>query len=98
MLAAVPIIGTEVNGAKRWIDLGFTNVQPSEIAKIALIIFYAYWLTNNKDKLNKLSTGFIIPFLYHGLTSSFHSAVFILLENIEPSLNCFYFSEGETYL
>lgn len=64
MLAAVPIIGTEVNGAKRWIDLGFTNVQPSEIAKIALIIFYAYWLTNNKDKLNKLSTGFIIPFLY----------------------------------
>ena len=38
MLIAVPIIGTTVNGAKRWINLGFTTVQPSEFAKIAIII------------------------------------------------------------
>ncbi len=64
LLAAVPVIGTEVKGAKRWIDLGFTTFQPSEIAKIALIIFYAYWLTKNKDKLKNILTGFFIPFMY----------------------------------
>lgn len=64
MLAAVPIIGSAAKGAKRWIDLGFIRFQPSEIAKIALIVFYAAWLTKNKDNLKKLVPGFIIPFLY----------------------------------
>lgn len=39
ILGAVLIIGTEVNGATRWINLGFTNFQPSELAKILLILF-----------------------------------------------------------
>lgn len=64
MLAMVPLIGKEVNGAKRWIDLGFTTFQPSELAKLALIIFYAAFLTINKDKIKKLWNGFLLPFLY----------------------------------
>ena len=51
LLALVPIIGTEVNGAKRWIDLKFTQFQPSEIAKIGLIVFYAAYLTKNRKQL-----------------------------------------------
>ena len=40
LLIAVLIIGTESHGAKRWIDLGFTTFQPSEIVKFFMIIFY----------------------------------------------------------
>lgn len=64
LLAIVPLVGKEVNGAKRWIDLGFTTFQPSELAKIGLIIFYATYLTNNRDKLKNIWHGFFLPFAY----------------------------------
>lgn len=64
VLAMVPLIGKEVNGAKRWIDLGFTTFQPSELAKLGLIIFYAAFLSKNKDKIKKLWNGFLLPFVY----------------------------------
>ncbi len=64
VLAVVPFLGSSSKGATRWLDLGFVRFQPSEIAKIALIIFYASWLTKNRDKIKTLKTGFIVPFLY----------------------------------
>ena len=42
LLIAVRFFGTEVNGAKRWIDFGFTTFQPSELAKILLILFFDF--------------------------------------------------------
>lgn len=63
LLALVPIIGTEVNGAKRWIDLKFTQFQPSEVAKIGLIVFYAAYLTKNREKLKTTMGGFWKPIL-----------------------------------
>lgn len=63
LLAAVPLIGTEVNGAKRWINLGFTTFQPSEIVKLGLIVFFASFLTDNKDKLKNIWNGFFLPIL-----------------------------------
>jgi len=65
LLALVPIIGTEVNGAKRWIKLGaLGSFQPSELAKIGLIVFYAGYLTNRREKLKTLVGGFLLPFLW----------------------------------
>ena len=64
LLAIVPIIGTEAGGAKRWIDLGFTTFQPSELAKIGLIIFFAAYLAQNRDKLKNIFHGFLKPFLF----------------------------------
>ena len=40
-------IAIEVNGAKRWLDLGFTQFQPSELAKFALIIYVAKYLSES---------------------------------------------------
>lgn len=60
LLVLVPNIGVTVNGAKRWVNLGI-QFQPSEITKIGLIIFFAAILTENKDKLKQLSTGFLAP-------------------------------------
>ncbi len=47
MLAAIPLIGVEVNGAKRWIDIGFTNFQPSEFLKPTYVVALA-WLFSLK--------------------------------------------------
>lgn len=38
MLAAVPLVGVAVKGAQRWLDLGLFTVQPSELAKLALVL------------------------------------------------------------
>jgi cell division protein FtsW len=45
VLVFVPGIGLELKGAKRWLDLGFTVLQPSEILKITLTIYLAAWLS-----------------------------------------------------
>lgn len=41
LLALTPVIGVEINGAKRWINLGFTTFQPTEMAKIAIVLYLA---------------------------------------------------------
>lgn len=56
ILGAVLIIGTEVNGATRWINLGFTNFQPSELAKILLILFFAKYIAEHEDDINDKKT------------------------------------------
>ncbi len=44
-------LGVEVNGSKRWINIGF-QFQPSELAKILLILFFAQFIMKYKDKVN----------------------------------------------
>ena len=56
MLFLVLIIGETVNGAKRWIDIGFTNFQPSELSKILLIIFFAKFIMQHEDDLSDKKT------------------------------------------
>lgn len=63
MLLSVSFIGVSSGGAKRWINLGFTTFQPSELAKVGVILFYSAWLTKNKDKLKSFKIGFIYPLL-----------------------------------
>lgn len=51
-LLLVKLFGKEVNGATRWLDLGAFQFQPSDIAKILLILFYAQFIMKYRDKLN----------------------------------------------
>lgn len=54
LLLAVPLVGYEVAGAKRWINIfGITSFQPSEVAKIGLILFFAAYLVKYRDTLTK---------------------------------------------
>src|SRR5262249_51773720 len=41
VLVLVPFIGREVNGARRWLALGFFNLQPSEFVKLAAVLYAA---------------------------------------------------------
>ncbi|HMP76063.1 MAG TPA: putative lipid II flippase FtsW [Kiritimatiellia bacterium] len=63
LLAAVlvPGIGIEVKGSRRWISLGVTTMQPSEIGKVALIFLLAWWMSRVKRKAGELVPGLIIP-------------------------------------
>ncbi|MCX5781579.1 MAG: putative lipid II flippase FtsW [Elusimicrobia bacterium] len=54
-LIAVLLIGSEKGGAKRWFRFGFMSFQPSELAKIAVIIALADYFDRKKSKINKIS-------------------------------------------
>ncbi|GLB66680.1 FtsW/RodA/SpoVE family cell cycle protein [Arthrobacter mangrovi] len=49
MLPLLPGVGVELNGARIWVNLGFATFQPGEIAKITLAIFFAGYLSTNRD-------------------------------------------------
>lgn len=56
----VLFIGQEINGSKRWLALGPLSFQPSEFAKVALIIFLAWIVTRQGKKIVKLKTMFLV--------------------------------------
>lgn len=49
VIVLVPFIGREVNGARRWIPLGFLNFQPSELAKFAVLIYAADYMVRKME-------------------------------------------------
>lgn len=57
----LPKAMTEVNGARSWIRIGIFSVQPSEIAKLTLIIYFADWLSRRGNKVTNVTYG-LIPF------------------------------------
>ena len=62
LLMLVPLIGTEANGAKRWIGVGSLTLQPSEIAKIGVILSFAVLICNNRGRMKTFRYG-ILPFV-----------------------------------
>jgi cell division protein FtsW len=79
LLAIVPVIGTRINGAKRWIDLGFTTFQPSEIAKLAEILVFSAMICTYKKRMRTFKYG-VLPFLVI-------VAVLVALLYLEPHLS-----------
>jgi cell division protein FtsW len=62
LLVFVPGIGLRLNGALRWIKIGPMTVQPSEIAKFAMILFMAKSISNKKDKIRSFTQG-VVPYI-----------------------------------
>ena len=82
LLVLVLAIGNDEGGtmgAKRWLTLGPINFQPSEFAKLAIIVFFAYNMERDGKKMNTFKTGIL---KYAGLM-----AVYALLLYKEPHLS-----------
>lgn len=92
ILTMVPGIGIVVNGARGWIRLGVGNIQPSEFAKLAIILMLAKKLDDMDGKINDVKNFFIL---------AFYCAVPVLFIVIQPdmgmSMVCFFIVLGIFY-
>ncbi len=61
LLVLIPGVGYEVNGSSRWLNLGFFNLQPSELAKVFIILYIASFLERHIDEVREEWSGFLKP-------------------------------------
>ena len=61
--AAIPGVGKVVNGSARWIDLGLFNLQPSELAKVFIVMYIAAYLERHAEEVRDQWSGFLKPML-----------------------------------
>lgn len=66
VLVFIPPIGYKVNGAYRWIRLPFANLQPSEIAKLAIVLYLAGFLSQGKRVVQTMDSRWLPPAILIG--------------------------------
>ncbi|MGI5212518.1 FtsW/RodA/SpoVE family cell cycle protein [Plantactinospora sp. CA-290183] len=57
--AVLPSRFSEINGAKLWVRIGGFSIQPGEFAKLALLVFFAYYLVRKREVLSLASKRFL---------------------------------------
>jgi len=86
LMFLVPLIGIEVNGARRWLGIGSLTFQPSEIAKFALILYFAKRMAESpKNSLKNFVYG-LLPYL--GILALFVGAM-ILQDHLSAAVVTF---------
>lgn len=68
ILVLIPHIGKEISGAKRWFKLGPVNFQPSEFAKIAILIYIADFIARKKELVKSFIHGYVPAMAVLGVT------------------------------
>ncbi|MBT3879967.1 MAG: putative lipid II flippase FtsW [Candidatus Scalindua sp.] len=69
VVVLIPAIGTVTYGARRWIRVGTLGYQPSEFAKLAMVIFISGYITKNREKMSTFARGFVVPIILIGIVS-----------------------------
>jgi cell division protein FtsW len=59
VLVLIPGVGTTIGGSTRWFRFGPISFQPSELTKLALVIFLSYSLSKKTDKIKTFAIGFL---------------------------------------
>lgn len=80
LLVLVLLIGTNEGGAQRWLNLGIASFQPSEIAKLAVVLIFAALISGYGERMKTFYYG-VVPF------SVILLVIFALLA-LEPHLSC----------
>lgn len=79
LLILVLVIGSEVGGAERWINLGFMQFQPSELAKFSLIVHFSNLIARKGESIKELKYGYL-PFMLW-------LAIFSALIGLQPNFS-----------
>ncbi len=79
LLVAVRLIGQTSKGAGRWLEIGGIRFQPSEIAKLAIVLMLAFYISKNYNRMDKFKNGLLYPGIILGITC--------LLVVIQPHLS-----------
>ncbi|WP_419791947.1 FtsW/RodA/SpoVE family cell cycle protein [Staphylococcus chromogenes] len=66
LLLATLVIGSEINGSRSWIRLGFMNLQVSEFLKIAIILYVPYIIERKRPQIQRDPTTILWPILFVG--------------------------------
>lgn len=61
LLVFIPGIGISANGARRWLRLWPTTFQPSELAKLVMVIFLADYMDKNINRMKEVRYGLLVP-------------------------------------
>lgn len=67
LLVLIPGIGMKLNNARRWVDLGYLNLQSAEFAKVAWIIFLSSSLSAKQDRIKGIKVGFLPHMFWCGV-------------------------------
>ena len=86
----IPGIGKEIKGSSRWIGIGSLSLQPSELAKLAMVFFMARSLSINQDKIKSFLKGLSPHLVLLGVVS--------LLIMAQPDLGTTVVLAGTTYI
>lgn len=78
VVVLIPGVGKNVNGSQAWLGIGSFGVQPSEFAKLVMVIFLAHFLADSEDRMQSFMRGFLPPL--------FLSLVAVGLIMLEPDL------------
>lgn len=62
LLALVPLIGVKANGSRRWLGVGGLTLQPSELAKLAVILSFSVLICRFRERMKTIRYG-LLPFL-----------------------------------
>lgn len=92
LIVLIPKIGNQVSGARRWLDLGIVGIQPSEIYKMASILFFSYLFSQNNKRTIKNLLIFLVPGLFLILLEPNFSTLVLVTATI---FTLFYLSGGE---
>jgi cell division protein FtsW len=66
LVVLIPLLGSEVKGARRWIRWGGVSLQPAEMAKVAVVIYLASFLSRKEGHVEEFRSGFLPPVVLVG--------------------------------
>jgi len=69
VIVLIPGVGHQVNGSRRWLPLGLINFQPSELARVLLLMYLASYIVRRQSELRNSAMGFAKPLAVLGCAS-----------------------------
>ncbi len=67
VLVLIPLLGTQVNGARRWLRIAWVSIQPGELAKLSIVLYLASFLVRKERDIITFSRGVLAPVTVVGM-------------------------------